>query len=207
MNKLKPKYLALDVESGGVDEDLTVLEYYFIVLDEKLNELDTLHLLTKPDNGVYKLTASGMSVNKIDIVEHDKNAIPNKDAKTILYNFLNKNTDGGKDKLIWLGHNVHFDRLAVFNNLLTRNSCDKFCKYYVIDTGSIAQVEKARGNITELLGGSLSELLKYFQIDKENDHTAANDIRATIEVYRCFLDDIEPELYNYLNEFYLNGRQ
>lgn len=186
------KYLALDVESGGLNHNETsVLEYYFIVLDENLNELNSLHLLTKPDDGVYKVNPDAMAVNKIDLIEHNKVAIPEREAKTKLYNFLDKVTEGGKEKLIWVGHNVHFDRDAVFAKLLTRNTCDKFCKYYVLDTGAIAQFLKVCGVMPEEVGGSLTSLIEYYQVDGSNSHRAEDDIRATIEVLSEMKDSIK----------------
>jgi len=184
-----PKYLALDVESGGLDHNVTsVLEYYFIVLSEEFEEIGSLHLLTKPDNGIYVLTAGGMDCNKIDLVKHDKVAILEREAKKLLYDFLSKNTEDGKHKLIWLGHNVAFDRDAVYSKLLTRKTCDKFCKYYTLDTGTISQFLRVVGVIPDEVKGSLGALIEFFGVDGVNSHKAEDDIRATIKVLKVMRD-------------------
>ena len=88
-------YLAIDTEHGGFHSDSTLLETYFGVFDQSWNQVDELHLFTKPDDGVYSVNGEAMGVNKIDIAKHDKEAQFYKDVKTPLYLFLSKWSENG----------------------------------------------------------------------------------------------------------------
>lgn len=189
---MTPTYLALDVESGGLDHNVTsVLEYYFIVLDENFNELANLHLLTKPDDGIYALNAKAMEVNRINLIEHDKVAVFEREAKTKLYQFLDSNTNHGEHKLVWVGHNVGFDRDAVYAKLCSRTTLDKFCKYYTLDTGTVSQFLRFANLLPLDVTSSLGALIEHFGVQGVNSHKAEDDIRVTIEVLKAMSDRVK----------------
>lgn len=85
------KYLVTDVETGGF-EGTSLLSAYFGVLDENLNLLDELELFVRPDNRQYVVTAEALAINKINLIEHEKKAVTYKEAGTLLFNFLQKNS-------------------------------------------------------------------------------------------------------------------
>lgn len=199
---MTPTYLALDVESGGLNHNFTsVLEYYFIILDENFNELASLHLLTKPDDGIYALNAKAMDVNRINLIEHDKVAIFEREAKTKLYQFLDSNTNHGESKLVWVGHNVGFDRDAVYTKLCSRTTLDKFCKYYTLDTGTVSQFLRFAGLLPLDVTSSLGALIEHFGVEGSNSHRAEDDIRATVEVLKAMKSRVQNSgLFNALND-------
>src|SRR6185437_1201091 len=115
------KYLAFDVESGGVTDDHSLLSVYFAVIDEDLKTLHgELDMLIKPDDGNYVVTAGALVVNKIDLIEHDKVAIKESAAGTMLYNFLKTHAPDGTTKLTPLGHNIAFDVQFIKKHLLNK---------------------------------------------------------------------------------------
>lgn len=193
------RYLAFDIESGGVDpKEVSGLEYYFVVLDENFKELKSLHLKTKPDNDLYVVTGESMGIHKIDLAAHTKEAVYEREAKTTLYNFLKEYSDSGSIKLIPIGHNVNFDIAFINEKLLTRKTWNNFVTYRSRDTSVIAGFLKDVGYLPETVNGSLGDLITYFKVDGANSHRAEDDIRATIDVYKKMMSllDLSTDNYN-----------
>ena len=89
------KYLVMDIESGGLGHECSLLTAYLMVLDENLAPGAELSLAVKPENELYVLTAQGMGVNGIDLQKHDKLAETPKVVKPVV-DAMNK--DRGKTK-------------------------------------------------------------------------------------------------------------
>jgi DNA polymerase III epsilon subunit-like protein len=85
------KYLALDCETGGL-EGTSLLSLYCGVYDESFTLLDELELFLRPKDHIYHVTAEGLGINKIDLVEHEKKAIPYAEGGTLLYDFIEKHS-------------------------------------------------------------------------------------------------------------------
>lgn len=114
------RYIALDVETGGIGLDKSLLTAYFAVMDQNMTILDELYLHTKPDDGIYQVTADALRINGINLVDHESVAITYKEAGQKLYSFLSKHSAGGQYKMIPIGHNVAFDI-----KFLCQSSCQK----------------------------------------------------------------------------------
>jgi hypothetical protein len=193
------KYLHLDCEMGGRDLKYSLLTSFFLVTDENFNILDSLELATKPDDNDYIVTAQGMSVNKIDLVEHDKNAISYKQAKTKLYNFLDKNSNLGQERLTPVGHGVRGDIEHITDKLISIGSWEKCCTYHYIDTSVVLQYLRACGKLPMHIDGSVSGLANYFdllkvdyfdvlKIDNKKWHSAEFDTLMTMMVYQKMVE-------------------
>jgi oligoribonuclease (3'-5' exoribonuclease) len=188
------KFLAFDVEAGGTEVEHSLLSVYFAVIDEDLKTVyGELDLLVKPDNGNYVMTAQALEVNKINIIEHDKVAITESKAGTLLYNFLKTHAPNGTVKLIPLGHNIAFDVDFIKKHLLNK-SFNQFVSYRMLDTSAIVQFLKLRGSIPRDLAGSLSEIATHFGVSTLDNvaHTAKGDTWMVIEILRKLneLEDI-----------------
>jgi oligoribonuclease (3'-5' exoribonuclease) len=180
------KYLAFDTESGGVNDDNSLLSAYFVVIDEDLKTIyGELDLLVKPDDGNYSVTAQGLEVNKINLIEHDKVAITESKAGQLLYNFLKTHAPDGTTKLTPLGHNIAFDVQFVKKHLVNK-AFNQYVSYRMLDTGSIIQFMKLTGLVSRDLAGSLSEIAIHFGISTITNvpHTAKGDTWMVIEVLR-----------------------
>jgi DNA polymerase III alpha subunit (gram-positive type) len=184
------KYIAFDCETGGLDPQTnSLLTAYFVVFDRNFNVLGELDLKIKPDKGgSYVLTSEAMGINKIDIVEHDKKAIPLSQAKSDLYNFLQAHNPDGKSKLIPVGHNIYFDEDFVCNTLISRANWNKFCSYRRLDTGVVLQFLKLTKVIPTDVTGSLQSIVEYFNIPKKGEyHDAKTDTILTVKILKAML--------------------
>jgi len=186
------KYIAFDIEAGGTEIEHSLLSAYFVVIDEDLKTIyGELDLLVKPDSGNYVVTAEALEVNKIQLIEHDKVAITESKAGTLLYNFLKTHAPDGAVKLTPLGHGIAFDVQFVKRHLLNK-SFNQFVSYRMLDTSSIIQFMKLTGSVPRDLAGSLSEIAAYFDVLTEENvpHTAKGDTWMVIEVLRKLRDHV-----------------
>jgi DNA polymerase III alpha subunit (gram-positive type) len=180
-------FLALDTETGGIGLDKSLLEATFVSLDEGFNVHERLELKIKPNDLIYHVTAEALSINNINLVEHDKVAITEGKAGTLLYNFLKKQyLENKSEKLIPLGHNVKFDCVIIEEKLIS--SWDQFVSYRVIDTCVIAQFLRVIGKLPKDVECSLKGLRKHFGISlilpTGELHSASYDVDLSIEVFR-----------------------
>jgi DNA polymerase III epsilon subunit-like protein len=177
------KYLGMDIETGGVTSDKSLLTAYFVVIDEDLKTVyGELDLKIKPSDGVYNVTAEALEVNKIDLIQHDKEAVTEDKAATMLYEFLDKHAPSGTIKLTPLGHNVAFD-INFIKERLTKNF-NKFVSYRVLDTSSVCQFLKLTGKVSRDLEGSLEKLAAYFGISLNTLHNAKDDTWLVVEILK-----------------------
>ena len=184
-------FLAFDCETGGLSSDRSLLTAYFIVYDEDFRTLGELDLKIKPDNDApYIVDAGGLAVNGIDLVEHDKIAIPMKEAKRKLYDFLATHKPEGKGKLIPVGQNIGFDISFVQENMLSKKVWDNFVSYHPIDTACIATVMKLIGMIPKSEKTRLVNLVELFDVPLTNAHDAKADTVATVKVLRKMLQKL-----------------
>lgn len=177
-------YVTLDLETGGIGTECSILTAYFGFLDKNLLLLDGLDLSIKPNDGApYVVQAGGLAVNGIDLIAHDKVAITESSAATILMESLKRHSKNGKVKLIPIGHNVQFDILFIYEKLLSKKHFDMYVSYRKLDTGTIAQFFKLCGFIPQDKSGSLGYLAELFGVDfKTKAHNAESDAMMCVEI-------------------------
>lgn len=170
-------YLAIDVESTGLSSNCQVLTAYFIILDNKLNEIDNLDLYIKYNS--YNIQPKAMEINKINLDEHELIADTQQVAKEKIKEFVEKYTS--EELLTPLGHNIKFDlRMLKSNDLL----CNDYLTDYYLDTKDLCNELKNVGIVPRNQSVSLSKISDYLGITVENAklHTAEYDIRLTVEL-------------------------
>ena len=177
-------YLFVDTETGGIGLDKSLLTVGFLVVDDDLEIKYNLLYKVKPKDGVYNITAEALSINKINLIEHDKEAITYEEAGSQLYEMLSAWGNDGKNKLIVVGKNVSFDLQQIWDKLLRRKSWEHFCSYRVIDITSIQMVLISLGQITPTVG-SLADLCQHYHIPVVDSHTADGDCLLTLECYKA----------------------
>lgn len=178
------KYLAIDTETGGL-ADTSLLTVFLGVYDSNFNLIDSKHEALKPDDGVYHVTAGGLSVNGINLVELDAKAKLRKVLRSEITGWLRQHSDQGANKLIPIGHNVKFDILAIQESITSQESWDHYVSYRVLDTGVIAQYLKYINILPDSISGSLGSLIEFFGITVEGElHTADADAKMTVEVFK-----------------------
>lgn len=179
------KYIAYDCETGGRDSDLTsLLTVTFRVLDAQLQDLETLELKTKPEDGIFRVHPKALSINKINLIEHSKDAITYKEARSKLLNFLNRHSDGGTTKLTPVGHRVGFDTDFVQDQLVTKDEWQAHVSYDYLDTATIAEFLKSCLMIPNSVQG-LGNLAKFFGVHEEGAHDATVDVNMTVNVLKA----------------------
>lgn len=171
---------------GGRELKFSLLSAYFLITDEDFRVLDQLFLNVKPDDGVYMLSGQGMNVNGINIQEHDKIAVPYKQAKPILFNFLKKNSVDGR--LTPVGHAVKGDISHVIQNLISEGSWEQFCTYHFIDTSVVLQFLRACGLMPLDCDGSVGALAEFMGIEYHGKlHDPEVDSKITAQILKTFI--------------------
>ena len=181
-------YLAFDTETTGLSTDCNVLTSFFIILDSELNQVATLDLQIKHD--YYKVYTKALEINKINLIEHDKNAIPKAEAILQLENFLEKYKS--KEKYIILGHNILFDlKMLRCNNILSKDSKEKYISDTYYDTLALSRKLKTEKKIPYTQSLSLNKICYYYDISLDNEckfHNAEYDIKMTVELYKKLIE-------------------
>lgn len=183
------RYLAFDLESGGIPEGCSTLTAYFKVLDANMEVLGDLSLLVKPNDGLYVVTAEGLEVNGIDLVKHNAKAIYYSEAGQLLRNFLVKYSDSGKVKLIPLGKNINGDIKWINESILGAKTWNQFVSYRIWEVTTLALAAQRLNKIPNDMSISLGSLVEFFGIVIEGDlHNEIYDTNATIAVSEALLD-------------------
>lgn len=187
-------FLLMDLETGGLEHENTILTGYFAFLDQNLNIIDELDLKLKPDTGKqYNVTEEALKVNGIVIEEHDKTAIPESKGAEKLLKFLEKNTNDGKQKIMILGHNVQFDiefikARLIPQKVLTKFLDNKYGRYTYMDTMAFGTLLQMTGRLPERLPRSLESFSEFFCIRTSNLHDAKVDCQTTVKVLKKMLE-------------------
>jgi len=182
-------FLPFDCESGGIGDEVSLLTVHFAVCDEDWNVLDELDLKTKPKDvdetgsTLYKVTASALNINHIDLIKHNAEAIPYNEAGGKLRDFLIRNSRDGAIKLQPMGKNIGGDVAWVTNHLLGKKTFEKYVSYRHYDITTAVTFLKRTGKLDRFAPESLEKLAEYFGI-KAQWHTARGDNYAGIEVMK-----------------------
>lgn len=182
------KYFLFDTETGGLDaKSVSLFSLYGVILDNEFNILESIDLKIKPEDGRYHVDVEAMSVNKIDIVQHHKTAIPEPDAGKKLREFLIRNTIYTTDKLVPAGHNIGRLDIPMGERLIGFEDWNRIFARQTLDTGTIAQFLVLRGIISRTNNCSLKQLCEFYGIDYANAHEAKTDVLLTLEVLRAMV--------------------
>ena len=181
------KYLAMDCETGGIEHDKTLLTAYFGVLNYKLELIDELDLYCKPDDDKpYVVTAGGLEINGINLVQHHRQALTYSVCGKKLRDLVIKHSSNGKIKMRPLGHNVHFDIGHITDKILSKKNWNQYVSYRALDTQIYAGCLQVKGVIPHDQSISLIELIKYLNVRgiEGRPHEAKYDTLSTVEVLR-----------------------
>lgn len=161
-------YIFFDTETGGIGLDKSLLTVFFLVTDDKLQTIEELSLFLKPDDGIYRVTGEALSINHINLEQHDSIAVTYSDGARTLYNFLNNHSKRGAIKLIPVGHNCGFDIAQINDKLVKRPTWENFVSYRPLDTQVVGQYLILIGAVDgSRTSGSLKSLGEYFLVSSE----------------------------------------
>ena len=204
-------YLALDTETGGLGDKISILTAYFTILDKDFKIIKELDLKLMPNDGIYIVQGEGLRINKINLAEHDLFAQTYGKCGTLLYDFLNRYynevtkqdrlvsgiTDEGVvipvncpitleyERLIPIGHNVSMDIRKIKEFLISPANWEKYVSYRCLDTCSIAQFLRMNGKLPKDLACSTDSLITHFNIKVEGVlHEAKYDTLCGVEILK-----------------------
>ncbi|MBV1756501.1 MAG: 3'-5' exonuclease [Dethiosulfatibacter sp.] len=184
-NKTTNRLLFIDTETGGVDPAKhSLFSIGLVAWDKGIGLVDSIELFIKNDEYVY--TKEAQKINKFNITEHEKKAIPPKLVIEKITNFCRLHFPDGY--LIPLaGHNTQFDT-NFLKVLLSSNgrSFNTIFSHRILDTYSIIQYLIYAGKISEDVSSS-SKAFQYFNINIDNRHSALEDSLATVKLFESLL--------------------
>jgi len=184
------RYISIDTETGGIGLDkslLTLSMIYVEIQGGKPHILERFNLSLIPDDGIYRVTAGALDINKINLVDLAKVAITYKEAGTKVYNKLKSwYVDNNSVMPVPIGKNVYFDLTQIWDKLLSRGAWESFVSYRVLDLSSVVQFMKFAGKMPESVGGSLSSVCEYLNVKVGNLHEAEADALMTLYCLQGF---------------------
>lgn len=179
-------YLVFDCETTGLLPSCNVLTAYFMILDKNLNILDELDIKIKHD--YYVVFIKALEINKINLLEHDKNAIDKQTTNKLVIDFLKKYDT----KYHIIGHNIKFDiNMLKSNKILNNEDINTYFEKNEIDTYELAKKLKKENKISRYQSLSLSKLCNFLEINikiSNGFHDAKYDSHCTLELYKKLLE-------------------
>jgi DNA polymerase III alpha subunit (gram-positive type) len=181
------RFFLFDVETGGLEEkEVSFLTLYGMVLDERLEKLNVIDLKIRPPHGRYVVDIDALKINKIDLLKHDAEAIPELEAGQKLRDFLFLNCPTNS-KLIPSGHNINLD--VRFAQKLVPD-WKAFCGHRWLDTSVLGQTLQLLGKIPNDNNGSLAKLCLHYGIDPSGNHDAKVDVELTYALLKAMIKDL-----------------
>lgn len=181
------KYFLYDTETGGNSPKYSLLTFFGVILDEKLEVIDNISLKIK--NKKYVLSPEAMKINKIDFLKHDSEAEDLEVCVAKLSKFLLLHTNFGQEKLVNTGHNIFWDLNFVKIRLLP--NIETFVTKHNLDTGTLALILKSIGKLPSNFEISLKNLANHYNVEAKIFHTAEDDVYTTVAVLKCMLKEIK----------------
>lgn len=183
------RYVFIDTETGGTIPDKhSLLSIALVIWDKNQGILDSKEWYIKCKE--YIVTAQAKRINKFDMFEHEKKALPGKVVINEMLEFVYKYFDENV-AIPLVGHNVQFDINFLKKFMSSENrSFNQYFSHRSIDTYSVYKMlviaEKIESNIN-----SSSEAFSHFQIDVKNRHNALEDCMATVELFDKLLEIVQ----------------
>jgi hypothetical protein len=182
--------LGIDTESGGISQEFDLLTLSLsVIIDFEI--VESLNLKVKPDpvNGrtQFFVQAEALRVNGIDLAQHDLDAICYREAKQMIFGWL----DGMHrmhGKLMPFGNGIARDIQMITKYTISSKSWDMFVKRNPIELTSIGNCLKLMGLIPEDQSLSLKNIATYFgaEIDEDKVHTAEYDVWLGIQALKGY---------------------
>jgi len=176
-------HLFIDTETGGLEPGRHSLLSVAFVVGDGPKVTNSLEVLIRHEP--YVVSAGGMKVNRIDLVQHTAAALEPEMALGVMNVFLEQHFPHLCKPVTLAGHNVAFDQafLGAFLESLGHKLEPRF-SHRVVDTHSIAVALRDAGKLP-LENLSSTALFAHFGIlvPEEKRHTALGDALATFELY------------------------
>lgn len=182
-------FILVDTETTGFDEKKhQILEIGILVIKD-LNVIEEFEIKIK--HREYTITAKAMEANKINIIEHEKEALFEKEAAEKILEFLNKHKNEDEEPYIVIGQNVQFDIKFLEEMFLRVYKIKEYrqaVSYRSLDIMQLAMIKNIEGKIN-LEKQDLDSILKELDIEiPENRHRALTDCYLEFEAMITLLN-------------------
>ena len=178
-------YLFIDTETGGLDTNTSLLQAYFLLTDDKFEQVAELDLKIRPNDGIYKVTSQAINVNQIDLIEHNKESITESYAKDLLNDFFARTFKGVK--FMPVGWNVGFDLAFIHEHLMDKKTWEQANWYGTIDVHSIYRYLKLNGKLPSECEDGLGKVADFLQVEHGSLHSAKADTILTKDLFKKLL--------------------
>lgn len=174
------RYLVLDTETGGLDpEQHSLLTVAFSLLKDDFSVIAELDLPIKHDP--YRVQPKALTVNNINLIEHDKNAFSVDDAHFQIEALSwNHALPDKTNPVTPVGWNVEFDLKMVQQQLYPIKNV---VSYRVLDLQTINHFLTFH---SLSIKGGLHMVAEYHGIPVVNAHTARGDVDICVQLLRKF---------------------
>lgn len=182
-------FILVDTETTGFDEKKNQILEIGILVIKDLRVIDEFEVKIK--HREYTVSAKAMQANKIDIIEHEKEAVFEKEAAEKILEFLNKHKGENDEGYIVIGQNVQFDIKFLEEMFLKTYKIKEYrqvVSYRSLDIMQLAMIKNIEGKIS-LEKQDLDSILKELNIEiPENRHRALTDCYLEFEAMISLLD-------------------
>ena len=185
------KYFCFDTELGGLKKEYSLLTLYGQILNEELNVLDEIDLKMKPDDGIYRVSAESLKINGINLVEHDKIAMPLSEASEKFKNFICRHSMNLNQKIIPMGHNISLDIKFAKNYLMNSSEWEKHFSYRKVDSHSVAMFLGLSSFLPKYESYSLKVLAEHFNLNTSGMHNAQTDVELTVKLIKLMSNTLK----------------
>lgn len=182
-------FILVDTETTGFDEKKNQILEVGILVIKDLRVIDEFEVKIK--HREYTMSAKAMEANKINIIEHEKEAVFEKEAVENILEFLNKHKGENDEGYIVIGQNVQFDIKFLEEMFLRTYKIKEYrpvVSYRSLDIMQLAMIKNIEGKIS-LEKQDLDSILNELEIEiPENRHRALTDCYLEFEAMVTLLD-------------------
>lgn len=180
-------FLLVDIETTGFDEKKhQILEIGMLAIKD-MEIIASMNIALKHKE--YTVTTSAMKANKINLIEHEKNALTLDEAGTTILKFFEDYNETEKG-FIPIGQNVEFDLRfleSMFLKIGKIKEYREYVSYRKLDIMQLALIKNLEGKI-QLEKQDLDYLLNSLNIDiPDYRHRALGDCQLEYEVLKRLL--------------------
>lgn len=187
--------LFLDTETGGIEDKCSLLSVALIKVDENLKPAVEIEILIKHQN--YILNGTALKVNGFNIIEHEDTELHNEfqlltslpGARNTIIDFVADNYPGVKPSIAaW---NSPFDYRFIRNHIFNESDAEygKYLGYRQHDISSIVS-SMCHAGVFEFQNKGMQYVLEQLSIKAGKAHTALDDTRAMIKLYKKVLGEL-----------------
>lgn len=187
-------FMFVDTETGGLNpitNSLLEIGCVFATYDEKVKQFDEVghyHTMTRPDDGVFAVTAAALRVNGISLTDPSHSFITYGQASDTLEVIVRHHWELNKaERLVVAGWNTAFDMGFIQKQLHIDKWWSSMVSYRLLDVQALYQALVLAGRLPSLRQASLVNVSNALNLPYDGAHRAMHDARQTMRVMEAML--------------------